>query len=148
MDIADAVERTGNQLQGQVTRTRADLEDGLAQVRADHVGHPLGETWSAIEAAENLTARLVAQIDMIGESKMNDRADAANSVLPADLFAFLITAASIANGHFKNSRGALGQLDGDLGLEAETGADQRDALQQVRPNHLVAGFRSEEHTSE
>ena len=69
-----------------------------------------------------------------------DRPQRADAVAPSDLLPFAVGSARIADRHFENPRAALGQLDGQLGLDVKRGAFERNALQQPRPHHLVAGL--------
>ena len=65
---------------------------------------------------------------------------ARNPSFHADLLAFLIGPAGIANGDFENSRAPFGELDRDFRLDLEAAADERYAFQQFRADHFVARF--------
>ena len=62
------------------------------------------------------------------------------AVLPADLLAFLVRPAVIADGHFVDAEFPLGALHDDLRLEAEAVGADGDALQQIGAEDLVAGL--------
>ncbi len=63
---------------------------------------------------------------------------ARHAVLPPNLFALAVRSPRIADGHFENPAPASRELDGQFRLHVKRRALERNALQQIRPDHLVA----------
>ena len=78
--------------------------------------------------------------DLVGERITENGPQRANAIFPIDFFSFGVGSSGITDGHFKNAAAAFGELDGEFRLDVEGGAVQRNAFQQVRAHHLVAGF--------
>ena len=52
----------------------------------------------------------------------------------------MISPARVADRHFENSGASLGKFDRELWFDIERGAFKRNAPEEVRARHLVAGF--------
>src|SRR5271170_3235702 len=71
---------------------------------------------------------------------MENGPQGADAVLPTDLLPLAISPARVADGHLENAAAALGQLDRQFRLNIKCGAFERDALEKICANHLVARF--------
>ena len=112
----------------------------FAQVRPDRVRHPFRESWRAVQPRQDFAAMLVRHVDPVRNSILHQRPQRLYAILPGDFLALSIRPPGITDRQFENSRIPFCQLDGDFRLESESVALQRNAFQQVRPDHLVAGF--------
>src|SRR5258706_917879 len=70
----------------------------------------------------------------------DDTVDRAEPVAPADLLALGIGAPVVRDADLVDAHAQLGDLRGDLGLEAETVLLDRDRLDHLAPEGLVAGL--------
>jgi len=127
-----------DELAGEVSHAGADFENAFADVGTDGVGHPAVEVGRVGKGVENGHAGFV--IDVGGEGILGDDPEGFERVFQADLLAFLVGAAVVADRDFVDSGLPLGELNGDLGLEAEAVGPDGNALQQGRPEGLVAGL--------
>ena len=82
----------------------------------------------------------IVGVNFVGGRVAGNRPQRANAVFPADLLAFGVRPARIADRHFENAAAALGELDASSGSTSNVELCQRNALQQVRAHHLVAGL--------
>src|SRR5271156_2790994 len=80
----------------------------------------------------------VGNIDVITHPELQYGQQSEQRVPPANLFPFRISAAKIADWHFKQTCLALGELDRDLRFEPKIVAKQRNRLEQWRADRLVA----------
>src|SRR5205814_2063605 len=96
------VQGAGKKMQGEISGSRTDFQDRLADVRSNAIRHPAREPRSAPQTIRNLTCSIAIEINEIGNSKTNDNAESFYTVFPTDFFSFLISAAGIANRYFEN----------------------------------------------
>src|SRR5262245_23475658 len=71
---------------------------------------------------------------------LDDAPDCADAVAPADLLAFLVSAARIRNADLVDAAPHRRDLAGHFRLEAEAVFFDRDRLNDFPAEHLVAGF--------
>src|SRR4029453_14348433 len=69
-----------------------------------------------------------------------DRVERPEPILPADLLAFLVGPAVVADGDLVDPRARAGDLGGDLRLEAEPVLLDAKGLQELAPERLVASL--------
>src|SRR6185369_3744732 len=80
------------------------------------------------------------RVQIVDDPEVENYAQGFSAVFPSDLLAFFVGAPVVADGNFVDTQLAFGHLHGDLGLEAETVAADRNALQQVGAEDFVAGL--------
>ncbi len=102
------------------------------------VGNPGVEPRRAAQARQDLAAVGVLDVDLVGEPEARDRPQRLEAVAPVDLLAFLVGPAGIADRDLEDARLALGQLDRQLGLEPEVIRHDRDRLEEIGADGLVA----------
>src|SRR5215831_2623358 len=127
-------------MQRKIRAACTDFEHTIAQKGRHDIRHPTVESRGAIQSFQNLTAVLIFYVDPIRERVPRNRPERANTIFPSNLFPFGIGSAGIADGNFKNPASALRKLDSELWFYIEGRTLKRNTLQQIRPDHLVAGF--------
>src|SRR5215210_676449 len=140
VDVAREIEVARQQPGGDVADAGADLQHPGADVGRDRLGHPAVEALGPFEAGEDVGAVLVLGVDVVEEAVLDDRPQGLEGVLPADLLAFAVGAAEVADGHLEDPALALGDLGRDLRLHGEVVGADGDRLDQRCPEDLVAGL--------
>ncbi len=105
---------------------------------SDHVRHPARESRRPSQPVEDFAAVFVRRVDSPRHRVAEDGPYGAHAILPANFLALTVRPSGVADGHFENPAAALRELDGQLRLDVERRALERDALQQIGPHHLVA----------
>ena len=140
IDVGCVVALADHELAGDVPDAGPDFQHIMADVRVDRLGHPMIEVLGAAHAEQDLALERFIRENIVRVPEPDDGPNRFDSVFPVDFFTFVIGSAGIADGHFEDFGLALGQLDGQLRFDPEIIALQRDALQQVRTDSLIAGF--------
>jgi hypothetical protein len=121
----DVVFAAAGELLGHIADTGAELEHTGADPWTDRIRHPSIEAPGAGEGIENVRAGVA--IDVAGEVEADDEPERGDGIFAADLLAVFVGAAVIADGDFVDGGLALGELDGDFGLDAEAVAADGNA---------------------
>ena len=85
-------------------------------------------------------AVLIPGEEIVADPKARNGRQGLDPVAPVDLLALLVGTTGVADGNLEDASPALGQLDGQLGLEPEVVRHQRDRAQQVGANRFVASL--------
>src|SRR5579872_558257 len=135
-DIPDA---PAHEAAREVSYTGAHFEHGVADMRPQFPRQPTQVLRRAGHVVEEGPA-VGLRVQIVDQPEVQDDAERADAIAPTDLLPFLIGTAVIADGNLVNPQLSLGRLHRDLGLEAETVAADRNALEEVGAKHLVAGL--------
>src|SRR5437879_1536144 len=84
--------------------------------------------------------QVIAVMTLVEQPVPDDVVQGGGAIPPGDLLTFGVRASVVADRHLVDAATQLGDLDGHLGLEAEAVGAQREPLQHVGPERLVADF--------
>ena len=119
----------------------ADLGDLGPEEGENHFGDSPGEVARVLHRPKQPGGvKLFGVPAVVDEPVLEDRVDRAETVFPADLFPLAVAAAVVADRDLVDGQPPLGDLGGDLRLDSETVAPQRDRLENLASERLVAGL--------
>ena len=139
IDVGRHDELAADQVAGEAPDPGADLEDPLPQPGGQLLEHPAVVPLGPRQPEERLVAG-VGVLLVVDERVAQDRPEGDDAVRPADLLAFPVRPAGVGDRHLVDARVHLRQLRGELRLHAESARPDRDALDDVRAEDLVAGL--------
>lgn len=134
----DVTFAAGDQLAREIAHAGANFEDAFTDVGADGVSHPAVEVGRVGKSVEDGFVGI--GIDVRCDGVFGNHPDGFDSVFQADFLAFFVCPAVVADGDFEDFGLALGEFDGDFGLETEAIGADGDGLQQRGAEGLVAGL--------
>ena len=77
------------------------------------------------------------------KSVLEDAPERGHTILPVDLFSFLIISGSVGDGHLPDARMEAGDLKREFGFESEAFFTEFDLLKEIPADHFVAALHIE-----
>src|SRR5205823_232478 len=100
------------------SRSSADFEHALADIRLQALPDPFVVAAQAIEPADRLVGRRLV-LRIVEDAELEDGPNGAEAILPVDLLAFPVIAAVVRDRHLEDAIAALRHFRGDLRLDAK-----------------------------
>ena len=137
LDVAEYQQTPVEQEPRQVARSGSDLQDVLAEKLCKGVVHLHVVGAELRHAGERLSADMT---DVAHRPILEQRPCGRHRVTEANLLSLRVVAAAVGDRHLEDAAPQFGDLDGDLRLEAKPIRSQRDALEELGSEDLVAGL--------